>query len=93
MNAYTALYTNITQSFGESFDNQGHSENSAGVAIIAFVVVLLLIVIQLVVIQLLWNVVFVPLVSGVRPMKTLLSPLGLIILIALLVPGCSVTVV
>jgi hypothetical protein len=88
MNAYTAVYSNIVQAFGESFDNQGHSENSTGIMIVALVVIALLIVVQLFVVQLLWNIVLVPIVSVVRPMKTLLTPLGLIILIALLAPGC-----
>lgn len=87
MNAYTALYSNISQAFGESFGNQGHADDST-VMVVAFVVIAVLIVIQLVVIQILWNLVLVPLLTGVRPMKSLLSPLGLIILIAMLVPGC-----
>lgn len=88
MNAYTALYSNITQAFGESFDNQGHSEGSFGVTLVALIVICILIVIQLFVVQLLWNIVLVPLLSGVRPMKSLLSSLGLIILIGLIAPGC-----
>ena len=88
MNAYTALYSNISQAFGESFDNQGHAENSTGAMIVTLVVLAVLFVVQLVVIQILWNLVLVPLLAGVRPMKSLLSPLGLLILIAMLVPGC-----
>ena len=91
MNAYTALYSNIAQAFGESFDNQRQSENS-NASVVALVVIVILIVVQMFVVQLLWNIVLVPLVSGVRPMKSLLSPLGLIVLLALLLPGCCISV-
>ena len=91
MNAYTALYSNITQAFGESFDNQ-ESSNNVSASIVALLVIAVLIVVQLFVVQILWNVVLTPLVSVVRPMKSILSPLGLIILLALLAPGCTVSV-
>jgi hypothetical protein len=88
MNTYTALYSNLAQAYGESFDTQGHAEGSMGASVVALLVVLVLIVVQLFVIQFLWNLVLVPLLTVARPMKSLVSALGLILLLALLVPGC-----
>lgn len=87
MSAYSALYSNIAQSFGESFDNKSSSANTSLVAVL---VVVILVVVQLFVIQFLWNLVLVPLVTVVRPMKSLMYPLGLIVLLAMIMPGCYI---
>ena len=79
---YSAVYNGIAKK--DSF--QGGTSD-AGAIIAASVAVLVLILVQLFVVQFLWNAVLVPNVSVVRPLKTLLQTLGLLILFALIVPG------
>ena len=88
---YEAFYNKVVQSITKKDAFQGGTSD-AGAVIAAAVAVLVLIVVQLFVVQFLWNAVLVPTVSVVRPLKSLLQTLGLLILFALIVPG-SVTVV
>ena len=80
-------YLGIGKNIYEGFAG-GTSE--AGALLAAFLAVVLIIVVQLFVVQWLWNVVLVPAVSVVRPLKTLLQTFGLLILIALIHPGSAV---
>jgi hypothetical protein len=55
-----------------------------------FLAVAVIIAIQLFIVQYLWNNVLVRCVSFAKPLKTLLETLGLLILLAFLMPGCVV---
>ena len=82
MPGYSSLVTTVK----EGFESGG--TNSANAALIAALVVLIFVAIQLVVVQFLWNRVLTHVVPAVRPLRSLLESLGLLILIAMLVPGC-----
>jgi hypothetical protein len=86
---YEAFYSGVYNSIAKRDSFQGGTSD-AGAVIAAGIAVLVLIVIQLFVVQFLWNAVLVPTVSVVRPLKTLLQTLGLLILLALIVPGSVV---
>lgn len=84
MSFYYSFFHPLTQKVKEGFQAQ----SDAGIAIAAFLGIIVLVVIHVFVVQFLWNSVLVSVVS-VRPLKTLLHTLGLIILIALLFPGAA----
>ena len=86
---YEGFYSAVYNSIAKKDTFQGGTSD-AGAVIAAMLAVLVLIVIQLFVVQFLWNVVLVPSVSVVRPLKSLLQTLGLLILFALIVPGSVV---
>jgi hypothetical protein len=83
MSFYYSFFPPLGKTVKESFQNQG----STGLGVVALLGIILLIVVQVFIVRFLWNTVLVGLVSGVRPLKSLLKTLGLIILIAMLVPG------
>lgn len=80
---YQSLYNAVAKR--DSF--QGGTSD-AGAVIAGFLAVAVVVVIQLFLIQFLWNAVLVPTVSVVRPLKTLLQTLGLLILLAMVHPSC-----
>jgi hypothetical protein len=82
---YQSLYNAVATAKGDSF--QGGTSD-AGAVIAGFLAVGVVVVIQLFVIQFLWNAVLVPTVSVVRPLKTLVQTLGLLILVAMIHPSC-----
>jgi hypothetical protein len=86
---YEAFYAGVYNSIAKKDTFQGGTSD-AGAVIAAAIAVLVLIVVQLLVVQFLWNAVLVPSVSVVRPLKSLLQTLGLLILFALIVPGSVV---
>jgi hypothetical protein len=85
---YGQIYQKLSGKVAEGF--QG-SQNASGVeAVGALIAIMLLIVIQLFIVKFLWNSVLVGLFSAVRPIKSLLHVAGLLILIAMIHPGCAV---
>jgi hypothetical protein len=60
---------------------------STGATLTALLVLVLVIVIQLFIIQFLWNNVLVKVVSVVRPLKSLLYTLGLLVLVVMITPN------
>lgn len=82
---YGLVYSSVANA--DSF--QGGS-SAAGSVIAGFLAVAVVIVIQLFIVQYLWNNVLVRCVSVVRPLKSLLETLGLLILLAFLMPGAVV---
>jgi hypothetical protein len=82
MPSYSSLLTTVK----EGFESGG--SNPANAALIAGLVVLIFVAIQLVLVQFLWNRVLTHVIPAVRPLKTLLETLGLLILVAMLLPGC-----
>jgi hypothetical protein len=83
---YEAFYSAVYNGVAKKDTFQGGTSDT-GAIIAALIAVLVLIVIQLLIVQFLWNAVLVPTVSVVRPLKSLLQTLGLLILFALIVPG------
>jgi hypothetical protein len=66
--------------------------SSGGAVIVAVLSIALMIVIQLFIVQWLWNTVLVRVVSIAKPLPSLLYTLGLLILVAMVHPGCVMTV-
>jgi hypothetical protein len=83
MPGYSSLVTTVKEGFQGAV-----GATSANAALVAGLVVLVFVVIQLFVVQFLWNRVLTHVVPAVRPLKTLLETLGLLILVAMLLPGC-----
>ncbi len=67
-------------------DYQGGS-SGAGAMLAGLLAIAVVVLIQLFIIQFLWNNVLTRCVSVVRPLKTFLETLGLLILLAFLMPG------
>jgi len=83
MPGYSSLVTTVKEGFQDTV-----GATSANATLVAALVVLVFVVIQLFVVQFLWNRVLTHVVPAVRPLRSLLEALGLLILIAMLVPGC-----
>ena len=66
------------------------SGGSAMPMVVAIIAIALLVVVQLFVIQWLWNTVLVRVTSIAKPIPSLLYTLGLLILVAMVHPGCTV---
>jgi hypothetical protein len=81
------MYGYVYSSIANADSFQGGS-SVAGSMVAGFMAVAVIIAIQLLIVQYLWNNVLVRCVSVVRPLKTLLETLGLLILFAFLMPGC-----
>jgi hypothetical protein len=77
---YGLVYSAVTEGF---MDYQGGA-SGAGSMLAGLLAVALVVVIQLFIVQFLWNNVLTRCVSVVRPLKTLLETLGLLILLAFL---------
>jgi hypothetical protein len=83
------MYGYVYSSVANADSFQGGS-SAAGSMLAGFLAVAVIIAIQLIIVQYLWNNVLVRCVSVVKPLKTLLETLGLLILLAFLMPGCVV---
>jgi hypothetical protein len=92
------MYSSIYETFynrvrGERFSGSGpgssheSGQNEFIVSVMASVGVILLVILQLFIVKTLWNVVLVRLFSGVKPIPSLLYALGLLILVAAVLPG------
>jgi len=62
---------------------------ATGSVFLASIAVILLIVVQLFVVQWLWNTVLTRVVTGVKPLPSLLYTLGLLVLVAMVLPGAA----
>jgi hypothetical protein len=81
-------YSSIVTSVKEGFSNPTTTTNDMNGLLVGLLVVLVLIVIQLFVIQFLWNRVLTNVIPAVKPLRTLLDTLGILILLLMLFPGC-----
>lgn len=86
---YEGFYNAVVKSITKKDTFQGGMSDT-GAMIVAGLTVVALIAVQVFVVRFLWNAVLVPSVSVVRPLKSLLQTLGLLILIAMIVPGSVV---
>lgn len=59
----------------------------SGAVVLAGLAILLMIVVQLFIVQFLWNTVLTRVVSVVRPLPSLVYTLGLLVLVAMILPG------
>jgi hypothetical protein len=89
---YGLAYSNFVDFIRRGNDNFDGGSASSGTVLFAFIAILLLIVVQLFIVQWLWNNVLVRVTSIARPIPSLLHVLGLLVLIALVHPGCAVPV-
>jgi hypothetical protein len=89
---YGLAYSSFVDFIRRDHDNFDGGSASSGTVLFALLAILLLIVVQLFVVQWLWNNVLVRVTSIARPIPSLLHVLGLLILIALVHPGCAVPV-
>ena len=89
---YGLAYSNFVDFIRRGNDNFDGGSASSGTMLFALLAIILLIVVQLFVVQWLWNNVLVRVTSIARPIPSLLHVLGLLVLIALVHPGCAVPV-
>jgi hypothetical protein len=80
------MYQSIYNAVANRDSFQGGT-SGVGAVISGFLAIVVVLLIQLLLIQFLWNAVLVPTVSVVRPLKTLLQTLGLLILVAMIHPA------
>ena len=81
------MYQSIYAKVALGVDGFSGSRQSTGAVLTALLVLALVIVIQLFIIQFLWNNVLVKVVSVVRPLKSLLYTLGLLVLVVMITPN------
>lgn len=79
---YAAVYSAIVNGT-DSFSDM----NGSGGVLVAVLVVVALLALQLLIVRFLWNTVLVRVVSGVRPIPSLIYTLGLLVLVAMVIPG------
>jgi len=79
---YAAVYSAIVNGT-DSFSDM----NGSGGVLVAVLAVVALLALQLLIVRFLWNTVLVRVVSGVRPIPSLIYTLGLLVLVAMILPG------
>jgi hypothetical protein len=84
---YGALYEKFFSSAKENFE--GGSSSSGGAFLMALIMVAVFLAIHLFIVQWLWNTVLTKVVSIARPLPSLWYTLGLLLLIAMVHPGCA----
>ena len=82
MSFYYSFFPPLTQKVRECFENQV----STSVGFAAFLGLFILIVIQVFIVQFLWNRVLTSVIPGVRPLRSFVYTLGLLVLLAMLFP-------
>lgn len=82
MSVYYNLFSPLTNTLKESFENR----TSPSLGLVAALVLIVVLVIQVFVVQFLWNNVLVSALSVAKPLKSLLHTLGLIVLLVILFP-------
>ena len=83
---YGSLYSGLFSAL------EGFSGSNMPTPAVSFVVVLLilaLVVVQLFIVQFLWNTVLVKVTTIVKPLPSLVYTLGLLVLVALILPGAA----
>ena len=79
---YGLMYSNLKEGFAAGA--------STGPTVLALVAVALMVVVQLFIVRWLWNTVLVRVTSVARPIPSLLYTLGLLVLVAMVHPGCAI---
>ena len=82
MSFYYSFFPPLTNKVRECFENQV----APSVGFAAILAILVLVVIQVFIVQFLWNRVLTSVVPGVKPLKSFVYTLGLLILLAMLFP-------
>jgi hypothetical protein len=83
MTFYYSFFSPLTSTVKESFENR----LSPSLGLAAALAIIILLVVQVFIVQFLWNTVLVSTVSGVKPLKSFIYTLGLLVLVAMLFPG------
>jgi len=81
------MFSKIYTAFLDYVKTEGFSAGNPGAFILAFLGILLMIIVQLFIVQFLWNTVLTRVVSVVRPLPSILYTLGLLVLVAMILPG------
>jgi hypothetical protein len=83
------MYSHIYESIVSAVKSEGFQggTSEAGAVLVAALAVLLVVFIQLVIVQFLWNAVLVPSTTIARPLKSMIQTLGLLVLVAMILPG------
>lgn len=85
------MYGLVYSSIADYAKKEGFaSGGSAAPTVVAMLAIALLIVVQLYIVQWLWNTVLVRVTSIAKPIPSLLYTLGLLVLVAMVHPGCAV---
>ena len=79
---YGALYSMVA--------NEGFTSGGEGNVFLATLAVVLVVFVQLFIVQWLWNTVLVRVTTVVKPIPSLLYTLGLLVLVAMVHPGCAI---
>jgi hypothetical protein len=82
MSFYYSFFPPLTNKVRECFENQV----SPSVGFAALLGLLLLVVVQIFIVQFLWNRVLTSVIPGVKPLRSFVYTLGLLILLAMLFP-------
>ena len=81
---YGSIYSGLCSTL-EGFN--GSPTPSPAVSFVAILLILVLVVVQLFIVQFLWNTVLVKVTTIVKPLPSLVYTLGLLVLVALILPG------
>ncbi len=79
------MYNKLYTYFGNY--TEGFSSSNPGEVVLIALGILLMIIVQLFIVQFLWNTVLTRVVSVVRPLPSILYTLGLLVLVAMILPG------
>ena len=82
---YGLMYSTFANYVKEGFTSGGNGD-----VLLAALVVVLVVFVQLFVVQWLWNTVLVRVTTVVKPLPSLLYTLGLLVLVAMVHPGCAI---
>jgi len=79
---YYSFFPPLTNKVRECFENQV----SPSVGFAALLGIFILLIVQIFIVQFLWNRVLTSVIPGVKPLKSFMYTLGLLILMAMLFP-------
>ena len=85
---YGTIYSGFVDFIRANEGFESGSSGDVGVIALAILMILVFVVVQLFIVQWLWNTVLVRVTTIVRPLPSLLYALGLLVLVALVHPGC-----
>jgi len=84
------MYGLVYSTFADYVKNEGFTSGGEGSVVLAALAVVLVVFVQLFIVRWLWNTVLVRVTSIAKPMPSLLYALGLLVLIAMIHPGCAI---
>jgi hypothetical protein len=84
------MYGLVYSTFTNYIKNEGFTSGGDGNVFFAALAVVLVIFVQLFIVRWLWNTVLVRVTTIVKPLPSLLYALGLLVLIAMIHPGCAI---